>query len=178
MQRMHFLLALTVAAFFLPAITSAQPIFRCGNAYSQEACKGGKLVEDKTTTLHSRHSGSTVYLCKGHGGGLFWSSHSCGQHNAFLERTETVPSGLPWDQKVAQAEALWRKTQSNTSASTAVYNNRPAQTAEPGKKSLRGIRRVHQNSKQHGACEQSVLRLELGARGLTAARDQRFSINC
>lgn len=118
---MHFLLALTAAAFFLPATASAQPIFRCGNTYSQEACKGAKVVEDKTTTLHSGHSGSTVYLCKGHGGGLFWSSHSCGQHNAFLERTETVPSGLPWDQKVAQAEVQWR----NTQAPIVAYQNRP-----------------------------------------------------
>lgn len=121
---MHFLPALTAAAFLLPATAVApaiaQPIYRCGNTYSQEACKGGKVVEDKTTTLHSGHSGSTVYLCKGHGGGLFWSSHQCGQHNAFLERTEIVPSGLPWDQKVAQAEAQWRKTQRNTAAPAVV----------------------------------------------------------
>ena len=130
---MHFLLALT-AAFLLPATTLAQPIYRCGNTYSQEACKGGKVVEDKTTTLHSGHSGSTVYLCKGHGGGLFWSSAQCGQHNAFLEHTETVPSGLPWDQKVAQAEAQWRKSQCNTAAPAVVYQNRPAQPAEHIKK--------------------------------------------
>lgn len=54
---MHFLLALTAAAFLLPATAIspavAQPIFRCGNTYSQEACKGGKVVEDQTTTLLS-----------------------------------------------------------------------------------------------------------------------------
>ena len=68
---MHFLLALTAAAFLVPATAIspaiAQLIFRCGNTYSQEACKGGKVVEDKTTTLHSGHSDSTVYLCKGDG---------------------------------------------------------------------------------------------------------------
>ena len=136
MVGMHFLLALTAAAFLLPATASAQPIFRCGNTYSQEACKGGKVVEDKTTTLHSGHLGSTVYLCKSHGGGLFWSSAQCSQHNAFLERTETVPSGLPWDQKVAQAEAQWCRTQRNTAAPAVVYQNRPTQPAEPGKKQV------------------------------------------
>lgn len=93
---MHFLPALAASIFLLaatalpPAISQAvaQPIFRCGNTYSQEACNGGKVVEDRTTTLHSGHSGSTVYLCKGHGGGLFWSSSQCSQHNAFLELTE------------------------------------------------------------------------------------------
>lgn len=96
---MHFLLALT-AALLLPATALslaipqalAQPIYRCGYTYSQEACKGAKVVEDKTTTLHNSHSGSTVYLCKGHGGGLFWSSHLCGQHNAFLKRMKTDPA--------------------------------------------------------------------------------------
>lgn len=66
MLRMHFLSALTAAAFLLPAtaITPAiaQPIYRCGNTYSQEACKGVKVVQDKTATLHNGHSGSTVYL--------------------------------------------------------------------------------------------------------------------
>lgn len=93
-------------------------------------------MENKTTTMHSGHSGSTIYLCKGHGDGLFWSSHSCGQHNAFLERTETVPSGLPWDQKVAQAEAQWRRIQRNTAALAVVFQNRTTQPAEPGKKQV------------------------------------------
>ena len=100
---MHFLLALAIAAFLLtatalsPAISQAvaQPIFRCGNTYSPEACKGGKVVEDKTTTMHGGHSGSTVYLCKGHGGGLFWSSSQYVQHNVFLERTGNVPPNRP-----------------------------------------------------------------------------------
>ena len=112
MQHMHFLPALTTAAFLLaatalpPALSQAvaQPIFRCGNTYSQEACKGDKVVEDKTTTLHSGQSGTTVYLCKGHGGGLFWSSHSCGRHNAFLECSETSSSRLPLKQRLAQTE--------------------------------------------------------------------------
>lgn len=138
MLGMHFLLALTAAAFLLPATAVspaiAQPIYRCGNTYSQEACKGGKVLEDKTTTLHSGHSASTVYLCKGHSGGLFWSSHSCGQHKAFLERTETVPSGLPWDQKVAQAEAQWRKTQRNTAPPRSCLSKPPCSTGRARQK--------------------------------------------
>lgn len=70
MPGMHFLLALAASVFLLaatalsPAISQAvaQPIFRCGNTYSQEACKGGKVVEDKTTNLHHGHSDIGVYL--------------------------------------------------------------------------------------------------------------------
>ena len=137
MLRMHFLPALAAAAFLLPATAMnqaiAQPIYRCGNTYSQEACKGGKVVEDKTTTLHSGHSGSIIYLCKGHGGWLFWSSAQCGQHNAFLERTETVPFGPPWDQKVAQAKAQWRNTQRNIAAPVVSYQTCSPKLFESGK---------------------------------------------
>lgn len=45
MPGMHFLLALAASIFLLPATAIAQPIFRCGNTYSQEACKSGKVVE-------------------------------------------------------------------------------------------------------------------------------------
>jgi len=69
---MHFLPALTAAAFLLPATAIApaiaQPLYRCGNTYSQEACKGGKVVEEKSTTPNSGQSDNTVYLCKVHGG--------------------------------------------------------------------------------------------------------------
>ena len=72
MLRMHFLLALATAAFLLPATAMtqaiAQPIYRCGNTYSQESCKGCKVVEDKTTNLHSGNSGSIAYFCKSHDG--------------------------------------------------------------------------------------------------------------
>lgn len=88
MLRMHFLLALTAVAFlllataFAPAI--AQPICRCDNIYSQEAWKGGKVIGDKTTTLYSCHSGSTVYLRKGNGDGLFWEYSETRSSSAHL----------------------------------------------------------------------------------------------
>ena len=183
MLRMHFLLALTAAAFLLPATTMtqaiAQPIYRCGNSYSQEACKGSKVVEDKTTTLHSGHSGGTVYLCKGHGGGLFWSSSQCGQHNAFLERTETVPSGLPWDQKVAQAEAQWRKTQRNTEAPAVVYQNRPTQPAEPGKKqACDALEERVKALDSMGRAGSQYYDLDWVRRERKVARDEQYRLKC
>ena len=42
----------------------------------------------------------TVYLCKSYGGGLFWSNTHCRQHNALIDRMESVPSGLPFNQQV------------------------------------------------------------------------------
>lgn len=46
----------------------------------------------------------TIYLCKSYGGGTFWSSAHCHQHNSLIDRTVTVPDSLPWEQKVQLGE--------------------------------------------------------------------------
>ncbi len=47
---------------------------------------------------------ASIYLCKTHGGATFWSSAHCRQHGALIDRIESVPDGLPFDQQVALAE--------------------------------------------------------------------------
>ncbi len=47
---------------------------------------------------------ASIYLCKTHGGATFWSAAHCGQHDALIDRIESVPDGLPFDQQVALAE--------------------------------------------------------------------------
>jgi hypothetical protein len=47
---------------------------------------------------------ASIYLCKTHGGATFWSSAHCRQHDALIDRIESVPDGLPFDQQVALAE--------------------------------------------------------------------------
>ena len=46
---------------------------------------------------------STIYLCQSYGGGKFWSSTHCQQSNALIDRMETVPSNMPFEQQVALA---------------------------------------------------------------------------
>ena len=46
----------------------------------------------------------TIYLCKDYNGGMFWASSHCNQHRALVDRMESVPSSLPWDQQVQLAE--------------------------------------------------------------------------
>lgn len=135
MLGMFLPLALT-AALLLPATAMAQTIFRCGNTYSQEACSGGKVVEDKTTIIHDHRSGSTIFLCKSRDDSLFWSSQQCAHHNAYLERKQSVPPALTWEQKVAQAEAQWRKAQRAAAPPTPSYSSRPVQQAASGKEAI------------------------------------------
>ncbi|MFT4266151.1 MAG: hypothetical protein QM586_02840 [Xenophilus sp.] len=47
---------------------------------------------------------ATIYLCKAYNGGTFWSQAHCSQHNALIERIESV-ADVPWNQQVEQAEA-------------------------------------------------------------------------
>lgn len=47
---------------------------------------------------------STIYLCQSYGGGKFWSSAHCQQNNALIDRMETVPSNMPFEQQVALAQ--------------------------------------------------------------------------
>jgi hypothetical protein len=46
-----------------------------------------------------------IYLCKAYSGGMFWSSASCSQQSATLDREVSVPLNIPWEHKVALGEA-------------------------------------------------------------------------
>lgn len=88
----------------------AQEVYRCGNTYGHDACRGGRVV-DTSPPMASVRSDSerdglaTLYLCQGKAGGKFWSRQHCHAHGAWVDRTETVPGGLRWQDQVAMASA-------------------------------------------------------------------------
>ena len=172
MPSMHFLLALTVAAFLLavtalsPALSQAiaQPIYRCGNNYSQEACKGGKAVEDKTTALHSGYPGSTVYLSESHGGDFFLRVTS-NAVNTTLSWSALKPNLPHGGKKVAQDGVQWYKTQRNTEFPSTVYSNRSPPSAEPGKKACQALDERAKALNGVGRAGTPVLRPSLGMKG-------------
>lgn len=45
-----------------------------------------------------------IYLCKGYGGGMFWSSAICSTQRATIDRIVNVPRSLSWDEQVTIAE--------------------------------------------------------------------------
>lgn len=51
-------------------------------------------------------SAATLYLCKGYSGGMFWSSVTCSQKSATIDRMVTVPDDMPWDQQVQYGEQV------------------------------------------------------------------------
>lgn len=104
-------------------------VYRCGNSYSMTPCEGGRSVNitPQGSPAGVRNSGSTttVYLCESYGGGLFWSSAHCNTQGALIERITTVPSNIPWDQKVAIAQA--QRTAAEASARPPLSCNSKAQ---------------------------------------------------
>ena len=103
---MRILIALALS---LPGSAVHAQAYRCGNSYSTTPCNAGRSVDVTPQGSPSRErnssSTSTVYLCESYGGGMFWSSAHCNTQSALIERTATVPSNIPWDQKVAIAQA-------------------------------------------------------------------------
>lgn len=138
-------LALLLCA--IPFATQGQgsPIYRCGNSYGQTPCAGGHVVGDGLSTLHGSTRAApgqaTVYLCQGQGGGQFWAREHCVEHQATIERMETVPASLPWPQQVQQAQRQWEQAMRRTATATA-----PADT--PRRAAAQRPPRIQQQSAQ------------------------------
>lgn len=174
-------LALLLASL-APFSTHAQePIYRCGNSYSATPCQGGRRVEDTTSVAPSSSAGPghrLVYLCKSHGGGLFWSSHSCQQQNAFLERSETVPEQMEWKQQVAQAQAQWERAQALTRAPARAAAAAPASRAGAANVLCAQLEQRVKMLDSMGRAGSQYYDLDWVRRERKAARDQQARLKC
>ncbi|ABM32181.1 hypothetical protein QRO08_16825 [Paracidovorax citrulli] len=105
----HLILAAALSCLAMPG--GAQPVYRCGNTYGQQACRGGRVVDTAPQIISSgpAQGTSTVYFCRGRAGGRFWTPRHCHEHGAWVDRTETVPAGMPWEEQRAAAIAQRRQ---------------------------------------------------------------------
>ncbi|MBS0451698.1 MAG: hypothetical protein JSS14_10320 [Proteobacteria bacterium] len=102
-------LCVLALAVSLPTV-QAQQVYRCGNNYSAEPCSGGKAVDVSPPVRNlDAVSKSEAYLCVSNSGGRFWSPEHCRERGAQIDRIESVPAGLPWDQQVKIAEQQARQ---------------------------------------------------------------------
>lgn len=94
-----------VMLLLLPFSAQAE-VYRCGNTYSHEPCKGGRTV-DVTPPLADPAGPSTqrIYLCRRSDNALFWAPDHCHNHGWRIERTETVPARVPWEQQIEIARS-------------------------------------------------------------------------
>jgi hypothetical protein len=172
--------AAVLAASLLGATASAQ-VYRCGNAYSSAPCAGGKAI-DTTPPLSARGDlagKTTIYLCQSYGGGQFWTREHCAQRDALVERMETVPSGMPFEQQVEMAQNQRNSAQARSVPPPPSFQPPQAYAAQPGLQA------------QCQALDQRVERLDAQARAggrphymdriaheRKEARDLQFRLRC
>lgn len=119
------LVALLVVA--ASSATQAHQVYRCGNQYSSEPCGSKGRVVDVSPPVRNLDARGTaqVFLCVGNGGGRFWSPEHCRERGALVERIESVPAGLPWDEQVQIAD---RQTRQGYAVQREVMDQRGAST--------------------------------------------------
>lgn len=135
--------------------------------------------------LHGPCLAGSLYLCKTYGGAMFWSGAHCREHNALIDRIESVPDGLPFDQQVelaqqsrAAAAKLYeatprsRSTQSNAAGAAQVPNLQGK--AEECKALDAEITRLDAMARQPQSAQvQDWIRAEK-----KRARDRQFQVRC
>ena len=125
--------ALLAAACLYALGCQAQEVYRCGNTYTQEPCKGGKPVD--VSPAFSDLSGpktTVIYLCRAPGGSLYWIPEKCIARGWSLERSATVSSGISWDNQVEEARRQRAEAQELTRSPTLVFG----EAASPTKTAL------------------------------------------
>lgn len=122
-------LRLAVCALAVLAFGSEAQVYRCGNTYSNAPCAGGKEIDTGPTLSWGQAKGSTatLYLCQAYGGGQFWTRERCRERDALVERMESVPAGMPFEQQVELARD--RLAQSRRSAD--MSSSAPGQRIAP-----------------------------------------------
>jgi len=112
---MHLLMRLIPIAFIVlcvGGVAHAQQVYRCGNQYGSEPCGNGKgrVVDVSPPVRNLDAAGAAqVFLCVSNSGGRFWSSTHCRERGALVERIESVPAGLSWEQQVQIADQQTRQ---------------------------------------------------------------------
>ena len=125
-------LALFAAVFLCASGAQAQEVYRCGNTYTQEPCKGGRTV-DVSPTLSDLSGPKTtvIYLCRAPGGSLYWIPEKCAARGRTLERSATVSSGIGWDNQVAEARKQRTAAEELMRSPSPVYSGAPQVSQSP-----------------------------------------------
>lgn len=127
---------------------------------------------------------ASIYLCKTNGGATFWSAAHCRQHDALIDRIESVPDGLPFDQQVALAEqsraAAARLYQAPApSARTATVNAQAPQAAGRSKGEECKALDAHITQLDAQARQPQTAQMQDWLRSQKQkARDRQFQLRC
>ena len=162
----------------LTADASAQ-VYRCGNVYSDEPCKGGKEV-DVSPAVSDLQGPKTklIYLCSTKHGQQYWTVEECRTRGWTLERTERVPINMTWDSQVTIANRQKRQAEEITAPPVAPIQQQ-SQPQQPSFKAhcaelderIKHLDRMGRAGSQH-------YDLDWIRRQRKEARDTQFRLRC
>ena len=160
--------------------TAKAEIYRCGNSYSSEPCKGGKEV-DVSPTL-SDPSGPTtkeIFLCRSKANRLYWNHEHCSARGWSIERIARVPKDESWEE---QGESARSQKRSAEAAAAAPFYPSNARTTDPVTPSNKDIcnkldERVKQLDRQ-GRAGSRLYDLDWIREQRRLARDEQFRLRC
>ncbi|WP_394791508.1 hypothetical protein [Rhodoferax sp.] len=165
------------AALCLASAASAQ-VYRCGNKYSSTPCPGGREVDTspQVSQQNSNVATTTLYLCQSYDGGKFWTREHCAQRNALVDRMESVPAGLPFEQQVELAKGQRDSSQVLTAPpaqATYTDSSQPSKASECTALDAR-IRYLDQLARAGG----TAAYMDWIANERKQARDRQFRLHC
>ena len=99
----HIFVAL---AAYVASPTRAQEVYRCGNTYSHEPCKGARVV-DTAPAITDPQGAKTklIYLCnRPDKSELWWIHEECSRRSWTVVDSVRVPAEISWDEQVEVAK--------------------------------------------------------------------------
>lgn len=169
-------LSFALSLAFLCAHAGAQ-VYRCGNTYTQEPCKGGRTVETSPILSDPRGPATKeIHLCSAPQGKQYWIPEHCAQRGWSIERIQRVPANVPWADQVAAASEQMRAAQALTVAPAA---QSIPQTPQPSPRQHCSLldERVKQLDSM-GRAGSLHYDLNWVRRERKEARDQQFRLRC
>lgn len=166
-------------ALLAAAAPAAAQVYRCGNAYTDEPCRNGKVV-DATPAVSDPAGPSSVYinLCSVPGGGRSWSRDACSLKGWKLDRKVQVPINLPWDEQVAVGNDKVRAAERYQWEPKPNYAPNPAHPVIARKQQCKALDARVAELDQMGRAGSRVYSLEWIREERRKARDQQFRLGC
>lgn len=170
---------LGIALLGFTADASAQ-VYRCGNTYSDEPCKGGKEV-DASPAVSDPQGPKTklIYLCSNPKGQRYWTVEECRTRGWTLERTERVPINMSWDDQVNMAKRQRRQAEQSAAVPETPQYYPQQQPQQPSQKAeCTALEERIKYLDSMGRAGSLHYDLDWIRRERKAARDRQFRIRC
>lgn len=170
------ILILSLFAFAFAAGAQAQ-VFRCGNTYTNEPCKGGKEVDVSPTIADPRGAkNQEIYLCRSNQSNFYWSSRTCASQGWMVERIALVPRDAAWDDKVAIARGQRDRAHANTVEQTRNYGSAAPVVSGQAECQMLEERIKWLDTQCRSAC--GMQKLDWVRNERREARDKQFRLRC